>query len=1603
MNRHTRTCALATTMAAALCLAVPSSVRAQVAGENVNMVTGTGWPGGDPFLQRQNEPSIAVSSANPQHLLAGANDYRTVDIPSPNAGPKMAGDAWLGVFKSLDGGQTWKSYLLPGFPQERLINPGAQGAVCGVIPATKTTKAVNVPCTSGADPVVRAGPDGMFYFGGIMFNRDSIPAAAKGNFGKVFLTRFIDLNDKENGDVSAGPVLGVDPIRYVDVKEVALGGPNDFVDKPWIAVDVPRTTTQTCTVVTPAGTAKTFFAHTVYVAYLRILSTTQSDVMVRHSDDCGKTWAAPVKVSDATSVANEGPSLAIDPVKGHVYVTWRRVGGLNAGQTDAIMLSRTFSRGARFTKPRVVAGVTPFDQGTKPTLAAPTSASFRVTLFPSSAISVDTAGVRRLHVAWSERAGGSSAGYARVMVATKRLSAPPVTEYEPDENDSTCQKLDAPRAADNRPVAADGLPLTFPGNANVEFSAGHQFMPSITFSQGKLMLVYYDSRLDHTRAYYTPHTVACTDIGNGQCQVQPAGEICPSDGSGRCWTLNADMSFYDVVRGPWGAPVVDADGFNGLETRTDPFGLIFSDSIVDDAATGKVRHSVEVRVASAFPADTFDFTSAPLSKFPFGTRGDEGFLAPRNNGSVHLPGFAPAFPGDEANYDPTAVSLVETDLTTGKLTLQKLQQLKLNPPNLPLFRGGSTPFLGDYIDIQGPAFVKKNGKWAFNTDPTTSPVFHAVWTTNEDVRPPPDANWSAYKPIFVPATSTGSTTSLWDQSTSRASFNCDGNVPTDYLYASSRNQNIYTARVTEGLVVSSPQNSKPLDRTIVRSFVVAATNTTGKPMTATFSFAFTAPLPQVASAGFATTGTGQPDTAIRTVTAVIAPHSTVSRSLFVLASIPTAPLTVTVTETGGGSGFALLNPPGLVPGTVAPPDNCTGSCTGIAAGEQFASLQIAANLSNANLSNANLSNANLSNANLSNANLSNANLSNANLSNANLSNAALANLSNANLSNANLSNANLSNANLSNANLSNANLSNANLSNAAVSDLNYEVQNTGNTSTAYAIKIVGTNDPANPLPPIQLIVAKTYTTPTAVGCAIKEEPHNHILTSINDVSGAVVDPKTLVDPGATNGAVTNATLTLAPGEKAQIVLRARVSLTRMAAIGQTIAPAVVPQAIPPGGSDGQTKYASYSPSFSGAWTVTSVDYTPAPNNPLGGTFSIQVWNDSGYIPTGGTVTLVGDGNVFLGTTSIDPNNGLATMAPSGLLPGMIVTAFYSGTPGFTPSSGTVAIPGWRARAPSGWYRANMGTAEEGSQIFSISGWDYQESSNVSRSVEVYDIPTDTWTTKPLITFYAMPSGPVRSVMANGFLYLVYATRAQTPDLSWISKVIVEERDPVTLDQTATSPWGVDTAWLSTVQGAVVNPGGKLIVFGNNDPWQTVTHSSEVVLFDLTAKTFTLDVGVPASPGSSMSGLTKFATAIYGWRAYVIGGIESLSETGTTNVWEYDTLLTSGPSRWRQVAPMPVGHGRFYLGATTSQGRIYAVGGTHMNSNAPLTTVDAFVPPYYAPDVGTWTTLDPMSVPRLEPGVVASPSNRRIYVIGGSYLDASSGFWTALNAVEEYTP
>ena len=65
------------------------------------------WPEGDPFLTKQNEASIAVSSRNPRHLFGGANDYRLV--PVEIAEELDEPEAWIQLYKSFDGGATWRS------------------------------------------------------------------------------------------------------------------------------------------------------------------------------------------------------------------------------------------------------------------------------------------------------------------------------------------------------------------------------------------------------------------------------------------------------------------------------------------------------------------------------------------------------------------------------------------------------------------------------------------------------------------------------------------------------------------------------------------------------------------------------------------------------------------------------------------------------------------------------------------------------------------------------------------------------------------------------------------------------------------------------------------------------------------------------------------------------------------------------------------------------------------------------------------------------------------------------------------------------------------------------------------------------------------------------------------------------------------------------------------------------------------------------------------------------------------------------------------------------------------------------------------------------
>lgn len=913
------------------------------------MVSGTQWPGGDPFLQRQNEPSMAVSSRNSLHLLGSDNDYRTVDLPFVSGGTEPTGDAWLGLFKSFDGGQTWTSTLIPGYPQDKSI-----AALLSPIRGLG----------AAADGTVRAGTNGMFYYSGLAFNRQ------QGGANKVFVATYTDDNNLEGGD----------SIRYLWTTVVDTGTSNLFNDKPSIAVDIPRSWSGVCVVpALPLRNTQIFRAGTVYAAWTQFTGDENNGnavILYSHSVDCGLTWTPPKKIS-GTAKTNQGAALAIDPNTGALYITWRVFASTSPTQSDAIMYVGSFDGGNTFTKPALVANINPFDQGD-------TYASFRTNDYPT--IAVDAAS--RVYLAWAQRGVGNlgtTGSDARVVVSTGTPTANPHTvplQWSP-------------------PLAVD-----------LWSNRGHQIMPAVAFSAGKLTVAWYDLRDDDLLAIYTPLGIA------GQ--------------------------FSETLENDGGAPDFPAFG-TFIQDPTPPYS--------SDAR----RQTIDVRAAQATPGNPPTFLpSVQVSNYPYGS----------------VPASA------------------------------EIQQLQVDPPNLPMFQGGTLPFFGDYIDVAGPTFVaNQDGTWRFNNQATDPDFTHVVWTDNRDVVPPADGNWANY----TPPTYGTSTTSIFDPTQQRpaCTVSTTGNT-------GDRNQNIYTAQLAPGVVVSAPGNAKQLGKgsngqLIQRQFPIVVANTTSQ--TRYYQLTIYSPPPGGTASflQFPVAGQNYPLTQIQVQVPAL---SSTSRGLFVTSSDAHATVTVNVAE------LTALNG-GLVPGgetgsvTInGDPNNPASMDTNISSTENYTPTIATPNIANPNIANPNIANPNIANPNIANPNIANPNIANPNIANPNIANP-----------------------NIANPNIANPNIANTALSDGTITDGTWTVTNMGNTSSAYGLNLIGQNPPQGVL--LQLIVYQNYTTPLAQGCNLGQQSHFVPVANITNVTFATLSQ--LLQPAANNPTLPG--LALAPGQSAFITLR----------------------------------------------------------------------------------------------------------------------------------------------------------------------------------------------------------------------------------------------------------------------------------------------------------------------------------------------------------------------------------------------------------------------------------------------------------------------------------
>ena len=248
-----------------------------------------------------------MGTINPCHLLIGANDYRTVNVPGdPGAlGEKEVGDAWVGVYQSTDCGQTWLAALMPGYPQDN----SPEGAVS---PAKGLA--------AGADPTVKAGLAGFYAYSFIAFNRNS-------NIGKLLLARFIDPNNSQvnaSGLTSSDPLqvpIAQWPIQYVGPTLLVDGTAGQFLDKPHMTVspgvgtcDLPYREPDPAApggFVTKTRTVPAPVVHLVWTTFINNANDgkTVTRVNYNRSSNCGASLDGPTKKLSETYKVNQGCRL----------------------------------------------------------------------------------------------------------------------------------------------------------------------------------------------------------------------------------------------------------------------------------------------------------------------------------------------------------------------------------------------------------------------------------------------------------------------------------------------------------------------------------------------------------------------------------------------------------------------------------------------------------------------------------------------------------------------------------------------------------------------------------------------------------------------------------------------------------------------------------------------------------------------------------------------------------------------------------------------------------------------------------------------------------------------------------------------------------------------------------------------------------------------------------------------------------------------------------------------------------------------------------------------------------------------------------------------
>ena len=333
-------------MAAAACVALVGSASAMAStpGADVRLTNdapttsgyvsdytlATGAPYSDATLRecsrsrgRENEPSVAVNPRNRSVMVGSSNDYCGVynDGEDQFGAPIASGPIWLGYYRSENGGSSFASSLVPGYPDDR--SPYAARA--------------HVRTATAGDPVLAWDAQGRL-FAGAEASED--PAGSKKTFGDVWVATFVNPGGPGAATINDGKEFQQSVIVARGTSAPNLLG--KFQDKTAIEAD---RTNSAC-------------RNNVYFANSRFVGNGGSNIYFYRSTNHGATFSHGTLLTTSVNDVQD-PEIAVT-ANGHVFVTYDATLHRGNRTYDALLYNKWTDCGATFSPARTLTTFNPF-------------------------------------------------------------------------------------------------------------------------------------------------------------------------------------------------------------------------------------------------------------------------------------------------------------------------------------------------------------------------------------------------------------------------------------------------------------------------------------------------------------------------------------------------------------------------------------------------------------------------------------------------------------------------------------------------------------------------------------------------------------------------------------------------------------------------------------------------------------------------------------------------------------------------------------------------------------------------------------------------------------------------------------------------------------------------------------------------------------------------------------------------------------------------------------------------------------------------------------------------------------------------------------------